>query len=85
MEYKIKLNQTPTMKKVIYTVEHRYLVAQLKKARLEEKMEQAEVAKILGKTQSFVSKIENGQRKIDVIQLKEFAKIYKKKLEFFIK
>jgi hypothetical protein len=26
-----------------------------------------------------------GQRRIDIVQLKEFAEIYKKKLDFFIK
>lgn len=73
------------MGKAIYTKDHKYLIERLKKARVEADMEQSEVAKQLGKTQSYVSKIEIGQRRIDVIQLKEFAKIYKKDLEFFIK
>jgi len=60
------------------------LVAQLRKARKEAGLDQKEVAKLLGKTQSHISKIESGQRRIDVIQIKEFAKIYKKKLDFFI-
>ena len=32
-----------------------------------------------------ISKIEAGQRRIDVIQLKEFAKAYKKPLDYFLK
>jgi len=54
-------------------------------AREEKKLRQEYVAKLLGRTQSYISKIEAGQRRIDLIQLKEFAKIYKKKLDFFIK
>lgn len=54
-------------------------------AREEKKLRQEDVVKLLGRTQSYISKIEAGQRRIDLIQLKEFAKIYKKKLDFFIK
>lgn len=73
------------MNKTIYSKEHEYLVKQLKKARIEANLDQNQVAKLLGKTQSYVSKIESGQRRIDVIQLKEFAKIYRKNLFYFIK
>jgi len=73
------------MSKTIYSKEHKYIVEQLKKAREGVGLSQEEVAKILGKTQSYISKIESGQRKVDVIQLKEFAKIYQKPLDFFVK
>ncbi|MCK4355132.1 helix-turn-helix transcriptional regulator [Candidatus Parcubacteria bacterium] len=73
------------MSKAIYSKDHKYIVEQLKKARQEAGLEQAEVAKLLGKTQSHVSKVEAGQRRIDVVALKEFARIYKKSLDFFIK
>ena len=46
---------------------------------------QIEVAEKLGRTQSYLSKIESGQRRFDVLQLKEFAKIYKKPLDYFVK
>jgi len=72
------------MSKTIYSKEHKYIVKQLKRARKEANLSQGEVAKLLNKTQSYISKIESGQRKIDVVQLKEFAKIYKKDLNFFI-
>ena len=73
------------MDKTIYSKEHRYLVKQLKKARKEMGLSQEQVANLLHRTQSYVSKIESGQRKIDVIQLKKFAKIYKKDINFFLK
>lgn len=73
------------MSKAIYSEDHKYTVEQLKKARKEAGLEHAEVAKLLGKTQPHVSKIEAGQRRIDIVALKEFAKIYKKDISFFIK
>jgi transcriptional regulator with XRE-family HTH domain len=80
--YKIK---SQAVEKSIYTKTHQKLVRQLVKARKEAGLKQQEVAKLLGRTQSYVSKIESGQRRIDIVQLKEFARIYKKKLDYFIK
>ena len=73
------------MSKTIYSKDHKFLVEQLKEARIEADLDQERAAELLGKTQSFISKIEAGQRRIDVIQLKEFAKAYKKSLNYFIK
>ncbi|MFA6077516.1 MAG: helix-turn-helix transcriptional regulator [Candidatus Paceibacterota bacterium] len=72
------------MPRAIYTKDHNEIVERLKKARLKAGFGQVEVAEKLGKTQSYVSKIESGQRRFDVLQLKEFAKIYKKKIDYFI-
>ena len=72
------------MTKTIYSKEHRYAAARLKKARQEAGLDQAHVAKLLAKTQSYVSKIESGQRKIDIVTLKEFAKLYKKPTSYFL-
>ena len=72
------------MTKAIYSKDHKYIVEQLKKARQEAGLEQEQVAKKLKKTQSYVSKIESGQRRIDIVTLKEFAKTYRKDISFFI-
>lgn len=72
------------MKKAIYSKEYKYLVSQVKKAREEAGLDQKKVAELLGRTQSYVSKVESGQLRLDIIQLKEFARIYKKRLDFFI-
>ncbi len=72
------------MKKAIYSPEHQYLVSQLKKARIEAGLDQTEAGKRLKRTQSYVSKVESGQRRIDITQLKEFAQLYRKKLSYFI-
>jgi transcriptional regulator with XRE-family HTH domain len=73
------------MPRAIYTKDHNEIVERLKEARIENGLGQVEVAKKLGRTQSYVSKIESGQRRFDVLQLKEFAKLYKKPLDFFVK
>ena len=73
------------MDKTIYSEGHKLLVSKLIRARKERDIRQGDVAKLLGRTQSYVSKIESGQRRVDIIQLKEFAKIYKKDISFFVK
>jgi transcriptional regulator with XRE-family HTH domain len=73
------------MSKTIYTKGHKALIAKMIEAREESGRSQKDVAKILKRTQSYISKIEAGQRRVDIVQLKEFAKIYKKDLDFFIK
>jgi transcriptional regulator with XRE-family HTH domain len=44
---------------------------------------QAQVARKLSKPQSFVSKLESGERRVDFVELQQLAKIYKKPLSFF--
>jgi transcriptional regulator with XRE-family HTH domain len=73
------------MKKGIYSKEHKRLVGQLKKARHEAGLDQNEAARKLGTTQSYISKLESGQRKVDVMHLKELARVYKKSVDYFIK
>lgn len=73
------------MIKSIFTKDHKALIEKLKKAREDNGLDQAEVAKLLGKTQSHVSKVEAGQRRIDIVTLKEFARIYKKPVDYFLK
>ena len=72
------------MKKAIYSSEHIRLVEKLISARESAGLRQEDAAKLLGVTQSFISKLESGQRRIDLVQIKDFAKIYKKPLSYFI-
>lgn len=73
------------MKKTIYSEEHKYLVKQLKRGRKEIGLTQVEVARIIDRSQSCISKIESGQRRIDLLQLIQLANVYKKSISFFIK
>ena len=54
------------------------------KAHEEAKFRQEDVAEKLGRTQSYISKIEAGQRRIDLIQLQELAQVYEKPLKYFM-
>jgi transcriptional regulator with XRE-family HTH domain len=72
------------MPRAIYTNDHKKIVERLKRARSEAGLSQQETAEALSKTQSYISKIESGQRRFDVLQLKEFAKLYKKQLGYFV-
>ena len=69
----------------IYKEQHQYIIKRLKSARSESGLDQSKVAQLLNKTQSYVSKVESGQRRIDVVQLSEFARVYRKNLNYFIK
>jgi len=73
------------MSKSIYSKEYRFVLSQLKNARIKTGLTQKEVAKIIGKPQSYMSKCESGERRLDVTELNRFAKIYKKPLTFFVK
>ena len=72
------------MDKTIYTKVHKSLVKKLMKARRGARLTQKEVAKKVGRTQSYISKLESGQRRIDIVQIKELAAIYKKNPKQFI-
>ena len=73
------------MTKAIFSKDHKYTIEQLKKARIEAGLDQTDVAKLLGRTQPHISKIEAGQRRLDITQLREFSKVYKKPIDYFIK
>lgn len=53
-------------------------------ARQEAGLTQQEAADQLGRLQSFVSRCENGERRVDIVELTAFAKVYGKRLDFFV-
>lgn len=73
------------MAKTIYSKEHKRLIAKLKEARLKAGLTQVIAGKLMGQDQTFISKVESGQYRVDAVQLAKFAKVYKKTVEFFIK
>ena len=72
------------MDKSIQTQEYKRFVQKLRGARLEAGLTQVEVSKKLKKSQSFISKVEAGEQRVDIVELKRFAKLYKKPFEYFI-
>lgn len=77
------LPYSSSMKTGYWLPEYKSFLKNLTDARLEANLTQMQVAKILKKPQSFVAKCENGERRVDALELNRFAKIYKKPLEFF--
>lgn len=59
--------------KSTYSDTYRVLIERLIQARRKRGMTQAELALKLGKPQSFVSKIENRERRMDVVEFIEIA------------
>ena len=55
----------------------------LRAARIEAGLTQAQVALLIGRHQSFISKIEVGERGVDFIEVQVFACIYGKPLSYF--
>jgi transcriptional regulator with XRE-family HTH domain len=55
--------------RTLYTTDHERLVELLRHYRQRAGLRQAEVAERLGRPQSFVSKVEAGQRRLDLIEL----------------
>lgn len=73
------------MKKTIHSTEYRNVVEKLKEARIKSGLTQKEVAEKLEKPQSYISKTEAGEQRLDIIELKSFANLYKKNLDYFFK
>lgn len=72
------------MNKTIHLKEYRQIVEKLKTARKQAGITQKTAALKLKKPQSYISKVEAGEQRIDIIELREFAKLYKKNLNYFI-
>ena len=73
------------MKKSVHTKEYAIFVERLKAARIEAGLTQAQVAKKLDRPQSHISNVESGQQRVDVVEIKRFATIYKKDVTYFLK
>ena len=56
----------------------------IKQAREELGLTQQEVAELLKRPQSYVSRCEKGIKQLDIQDLNEFSAIYKKPLRFFL-
>lgn len=67
-----------------YRAKYSLFLIKLREARLEAELTQVEVGKKLKQPQAYVSKIERGERRVDAVELAEFAKLYKKSLDYFL-
>jgi len=63
------------MTKSIFTNKYEALRALIIDARKEKNLTQTQVAKKLGRPQSFVSKFERGERRLDVVEFLDLARV----------
>jgi transcriptional regulator with XRE-family HTH domain len=68
----------------LYSQKNKKLLEKLRLARIEAGLTQMEAGKKLKRPQSYLSKIERGERKIEAIELGDFAKIYNKDIKYFL-
>ncbi|KXK57859.1 MAG: helix-turn-helix transcriptional regulator [Chlorobi bacterium] len=61
------------MPKSIHREEHQILIRLLREARRDAGLRQSEMAERLGQPQSFVSKYESGERRLDIIELRNIC------------
>jgi transcriptional regulator with XRE-family HTH domain len=73
------------MTKSRHTSRYRRLLKALREVRLKAGVTQVEVARHFGAHASFVSKIESGERRIDVVELADLCHIYGIRLTVFLK
>jgi len=72
------------MGRSIYSKDYKKIIERLKKARIEADLSQQAVADKLDKPQSYISKIESGERRLDVAEMKKLTQIYKKPASYFM-
>ena len=73
------------MQKTQHTKKYALILIELKRARKNAGLTQRDVARLLNKHAPFVSKIESGERRLDIIELHELCQIYKIKTVPFLK
>lgn len=71
-------------RKSFHSEGYRSFQRKLQVARAEVKLTQRQAAAKLELPRSYISKIETGARRVDVVELKALAKLYKKPMAFFL-
>jgi Predicted transcription factor, homolog of eukaryotic MBF1 len=59
----------------VYSEEYQRVISALKSARKDRGLTQAQLAEALGKPQSFIAKVENGERRLDVVEFVHLARL----------
>lgn len=66
-----------------YRQRYERFLKRLRLARLEAELTQEDVARLLNRTQAFVSKCERGERRVDAVELQIFAELYGQSIDYF--
>jgi len=79
-----RIYHSEDMKGRRYSDEWQNLGEKLRRAREEAGLSQYEVAEIINRCQSYLSKLEKGFVRLDLVQLKEFCDLYEKTIDYFL-
>lgn len=55
----------------------------LRAARLKAGLTQVDASRRLGKPQSYISKVESGERRVDAVEVRAFARLYGIRITYF--
>ncbi|RKY19815.1 MAG: transcriptional regulator [Planctomycetota bacterium] len=69
--------------KALHTRRYRVFLAHLRQARVDAALTQVQLAARLRRSQTWVSKCELGERRVDFVELEDLAKVCGKPLDFF--
>ncbi|WP_226052847.1 helix-turn-helix domain-containing protein [Dickeya chrysanthemi] len=58
-----------------YSAEYQRIIKALRAARIAQGVNQATLAQALGKPQSFIAKIENGERRLDIVEFIHISRL----------
>ena len=72
------------MSRTIQSKEYAKIIKRLREARAEVNLRQIDVAKKLKRPQSYISRIESGEYRVDILEIKKLAEIYKKSIDYFL-
>lgn len=76
---------TPVPTKSLYNKENAALARLIREMRVTAGLTQAECAEALGRPQSFVSNVESGDRRLDLLQLRDYCTTCGVSLTSFVK
>jgi len=72
------------MPKSIGSTEQQKLQELLKQIRIDANLKQTDLAELLGQSQSFVSKYESGERRLDLLEIRQICKALRISLTEFV-
>jgi transcriptional regulator with XRE-family HTH domain len=70
--------------RTVHSVEYRGFLARLIAAREARGLTQRQAAQLLGIPQSQLSRMETGERSVNAVELRYFARVYRKRLHYFV-
>lgn len=65
-------------------IDTKRIANRIRLARIEKGFSQTQVAQLMGKNQSYVSRCESGQKKISIEELASFAGMFGQDLQYFL-